>query len=386
MKPRILLLIDWFAPGYLAGGPVRSAVNFAYGMREQYEVRVLTTDRDLHQLEPYPGITPDQWTPFAPGIEVFYASPTALKWASIKALLQQEKADFVYLNSMYSQPFTIYPLLLAWSKRLSGQLILAPRGMLHPGALQYKSLKKQVFLQLIKVLGLHRLVHFQATDSQELGDIHRQFGKKVRVSEVSNWPMANQSPWEVPEKEAGSARMVYVSRIVPQKNLDFLLQVLGKMDGLRLRLDLIGPAENEVYWTHCKKLIGALPPGISVHFLGPLPHAEIQQQLKKYHFFVLATHSENFGHAIFEALLAGKPVLISDQTPWQNLEAQQVGWVSSLDQTRDFQRALESAVQMNPETYRRWSKSAWKFANHYLKTSSLLTDYQRLFSRKKNPV
>jgi glycosyltransferase involved in cell wall biosynthesis len=45
---------------------------------------------------------------------------------------------------------------------------------------------------------------------------------------------------------------------------------------------------------------------------------------------VLPTYNENFGYVILEALLAGCPVILSDQPPWRDLEARQVGWTIPL--------------------------------------------------------
>jgi hypothetical protein len=47
----ILLLCDWFAPGIRAGGPITSCVNFAYAMRNDFHIRVLTSARDLGEKQ-----------------------------------------------------------------------------------------------------------------------------------------------------------------------------------------------------------------------------------------------------------------------------------------------------------------------------------------------
>ena len=49
---RLLLLSDWFDPAYKAGGPIRSAVNFVKQMKDDYEIFILTSDRDLNDMKP----------------------------------------------------------------------------------------------------------------------------------------------------------------------------------------------------------------------------------------------------------------------------------------------------------------------------------------------
>jgi hypothetical protein len=44
--------------------------------------------------------------------------------------------------------------------------------------------------------------------------------------------------------------------------------------------------------------------------------------LAEYDLFLFPTLGENYGHVISEALASGCPVVISDQTPWRNLEAE----------------------------------------------------------------
>lgn len=53
MKRKVLVMVDWYAPGYKAGGPIRSAVNFADQLENELDVYVLTTDRDLNEPSPY---------------------------------------------------------------------------------------------------------------------------------------------------------------------------------------------------------------------------------------------------------------------------------------------------------------------------------------------
>ena len=58
--------------------------------------------------------------------------------------------------------------------------------------------------------------------------------------------------------------------------------------------------------------------------------------------FFLPSFSENFGHAINEALSVGVPVLISDKTPWRNLQEKGMGWDLSLDNRRAFIEVIEA--------------------------------------------
>src|ERR1700754_2557407 len=108
-KKKILLIADWYEPGYKAGGRIRSCVNFAYGMKEYYDIYIFTSDRDLGSSAPYEGIEVDKWVSTEEGIWKFYSSPAHLSVDGIKAQITNIQPDFIYLNSMFSKGFTIYP-------------------------------------------------------------------------------------------------------------------------------------------------------------------------------------------------------------------------------------------------------------------------------------
>ncbi len=58
---KLLIITDWFAPGYKAGGPIQSCVNLCAALTSNYDFYVLTTDTDHGETKPYPGIEPDKW-------------------------------------------------------------------------------------------------------------------------------------------------------------------------------------------------------------------------------------------------------------------------------------------------------------------------------------
>src|SRR5438128_865213 len=105
----LLVLTDFYPPGFRSGGPARSCYNLSIGLGNTIPVQILTRDRDLHSSLPYPGINRDHWLNFAPGVEVQYKSPEKQGLTSIMRAIRQVAASTLYLNSMFSVPFTIYP-------------------------------------------------------------------------------------------------------------------------------------------------------------------------------------------------------------------------------------------------------------------------------------
>lgn len=378
-KPKILVLTDWFAPGYLAGGPIRSCVNFAYAMRSRFEIAVVTSDRDLGSETPYEGLARDQWVDFDEGIQVYYASPEGRSGKVIKQIILDQQAAYLYLNSMWSLPFTILPVWFKLRGQIEVPIIWAPRGMLKDEALRYKAYKKTPFLWLMKWFGVYKQVQFQATNEQEVLDIRKVIHPQADLVHVGNWPEARQKPWQALAKKPGEARWILIARIAWMKNLEFLFNLLREFP-LPFRLDIWGPIEDPVYWKQCTDILEELPGHIDIQWQGQLPNEELRQKLLDYHFFILPTHGENFGHAIYEALQAGKPTLISDNTPWQQLREKEVGWDLSFENPQSWLEAITEAIEMDETTYHRWSKKSWQYAADYLAGSGLTEKYEQLFS------
>lgn len=378
-KKSILLFADWFEPGYKAGGPIRSCVHFVHQMKEAYNLYVFTTDRDLNETSPYPAIETDTWIAYDKGIKVFYCSPLQLSWNHIRAQVKKINPDFIYLNSMYSRYFTIYPLLMQRLGLINSKIVLAPRGMLKESAVQFKSGKKKVFLTAFRQIGLHRFVHFHATDKTEVNDVQKYFGIKAQVTMASNFPgMIKDYPGSIPKKE-NELSVIFIGRLHPVKNLDFLLRALQQVKG-NVSLTIVGNAEDESYVETCREIAKGFPPNIQIRFAGEIPNNQLGKVIVQHHIFALPTQGENFGHAIFEALSAGKPVLISDQTPWRNLVTAQAGWDVSLQEPDKYTNALQQAVGLNQDAYDALSKGAWQFVRQFVQQSELKKAYNNIFS------
>src|SRR6185437_12200293 len=378
-KKRILVLVDWFAPGYKAGGPIQSCVNFSFAMKNDYSIYVLTTDTDHGETHPYTGITSGRWTnDMDPDIRVFYLEKTAVSAKRIREQIDAVHADYVYLNHMWSPLFVLYPLWLKFSGRLKGEIVLCPRGALYESALSVKRWKKKPILSLFRWLQLDKRILFHATNERERSAILQHLpGSRVLIAD--NLPNMHQPPFKSLPKERGNLRCIFIARIVPIKNLQFLLGALEKVKA-EVELSIIGPIEDQAYWKECTQKIAQLPANINVDYLGPMRNDELMAILQHHHLFALPTTGENFGHSIFEALLAGRPVLISDQTPWLGLAGQKAGWDLPLADPDAFTRVIEDVAQQDQEVFDYWAQSAWTYAHKFIKNPELHGQYLKLFA------
>jgi glycosyltransferase involved in cell wall biosynthesis len=390
-RPKLLLSVDWFAPGYRAGGPIRSVVNLVDALHEDFEIYVLTSDTDLGASIPYADIPSDTWVDYEGKAQVCYLSASQRNWRGVSRLLTEVQPDLIHLNSMFSPVFTLLPLWWWRQQGREARMILSPRGMLHAGALQYKSLKKKLFLRLLRWSGLASHIRFHATDEQERQDIQHHLGVSPdQIVQVENIPLVPEPDFPRIDYTPGSLRLLFLSRISPKKNLLFLLRTLSEGDFFSegekkppslppLYLTIAGPIEDTAYWQQCQTAIDTLPSHIHVDIVGEQPPAQVRELLATHHFFVLPTHGENFGHAIFEAFASGRPVLISDQTPWRNLPAQHLGWDLPLSDPSAWQSALSQTLSLSPSDFQHMCSSAHQFASTYAHSLRLQERYVRLY-------
>jgi len=379
MKKKLLLFTDWYEPGYKAGGPIQSCRNFAAAMKEELEIYIVTSDRDQGDVCPYPGIDTNAWTATKGGQPIFYAGPGTLTLRRLRRMVGELAPDYIYLNSMYSLRFTILPLWLKIISRVSAGVVLAPRGMLHEGAIRFKPLKKKLFLTFLRAIGVGGRVVFQATDEQERRDILKYFPAAEKIVVIPNFPrMEPVDPLPV-IKLQGQLSCVFISRMAPKKNLLFFLEVLkGLSPEVHLQMRLYGDIEDASYWKNCQDAIAALSPNVSVSWEGPLPNSEVIATLQRHHVFVLPTLGENYGHAIFESLMAGRPVLISDKTPWRGLKEMRVGYDLPLEAS-SFLQVVERLAGLDQQEYDEWSFSAYQYAKGVGQTGPLKSKYLELF-------
>lgn len=376
---RILILIDWFYPAFKAGGPIQSCKNIVDTLSDKYSFYLLTSDRDLGDKMPLKGIIPDQWVDQNDNTHIRYTSKDAMTGDLIKQVIEEVKPDIIYLNSLFSLRYTLIPFYILNKIGYNGKIIIAPRGMLHQGAMQYKTFKKKLFLYLFSRFYVRQNVFFHATDEQEALDIKKYFGHQSQVLVVENIPSIDYSPLQSKPKEKKSIKCVYASRLHPKKNLLFALEVLKDLEDANIQFDIYGPIDDKEYLMECLDIAYDLPANVMVNFCRPLRHFDLSQKLKEYHLFFLPTRGENFGHVIFEAMSAGLPVLISDQTPWTNVEAYEAGWSLPLANKESFAEKIRMVCDMDSEAFRSMANNAKEYANTYYGRLNFKQKYGELF-------
>jgi len=309
---RVLAFTPTFAPGYKAGGVLKSMVQVLENLPESVTVTLVTADRDLGDSVPYDGLS-GRVVHRGPH-EVHYLNVRNPRhWLALQRWARRNPVDLIYVNSLWSPLFTVLPAVAYLLGLLpSREVLLSPRGELSPGALGIKSTKKQTFLRGWAPL-LRRIDPiWHASNEMEEREIHQIFPWARTVIQVDTLG-------DVPRKDIIAsrerARFVFISRISKKKNLQLGLEALQFVRS-EVDLDIYGPLEDANYWTVCQKLIEELPDNVRATYRGMLHPDQIQDTFAQYDGFILPTLGENFGHVIAESLSAGCPVICSQHTPW----------------------------------------------------------------------
>jgi glycosyltransferase involved in cell wall biosynthesis len=366
-KPVVLATVPYYLPGFKGGGKLVTVRNLVAALSSQFEFKVLTGDRDLGDAHSYAGIARNQWT--ASGdCEIYYAGSLPVSLPSIHQQLRRTDHEILHLNTIFSRRFGILPLLLRRFGLIARKpTIVAPRGELAPGALAIKSARKMSFLAAARKLRMFDGVTWHASGPEEARDISRIFGAGAQIMIAPDVLSPEYRSWRSSRyrKSRGQLEMVFLSRIAPIKNLHLVIEALRGIAG-EITLRIAGPVDDANYWARCLKLMATLGPNIQIDYSGPIAASEVGDFFGRHGLCFLPSANESFGFVILEALLAGCPVLISDQTRWRDLQRKGIGWDVPLTRPDLMRAAIEHCIAMDADAHRAMSTRAREFALDYV--------------------
>lgn len=347
-KPVVLTFLGHYLPGFKSGGPLRTIVNLVDNLSDKFEFLIVTSDRDLGETSAYAFIASNEWQDVGRA-KVYYISPDKISICNYVNIIKNTPHDLLYFNSFFNPNFTIKPLIAnRFFNPNQQQVIVAPRGEFSSGALSLKSAKKYIYLICSKLFGLYRNVIFQASTVHEEKDIIKTLKyPSSRIKVAIDLPEKAVST-SIPMKKTINTdvlSVVFLSRISPMKNLYFAIQILSCVN-VDVVFDIYGPLEDMAYWLKCQALIEQLPKNIKVNYCGSVEPSNVKSVFSQYDLFLFPTLGENYGHVIAESLSVGTPVLLSDQTPWRNLEADGLGWDLPLHQPNEFAEKIRQFAKL----------------------------------------
>ncbi len=371
---RILQIVPALSLVY--GGPSQMVRSLAAALAAQgLEVTVLTTDADGDAGQPPLEVPLNQPVPMA-GYQVRYfrCSPFRRYKFSLGLLLwlarHGREYDLAHIHALFSPVSTAAAMVCRWRGL---PYLLRPLGTLDPADLQKKPRLKQLYGRWLEGPNLAGAAGVHFTSEQE-AKISERFGATTRDVIV---PLGVDLP-SLPE--AGTARqqwgipadvplLLFMSRLDPKKGFDLLLPALEQLaaEGLPFHFVLAGAnPQDPAYEQQIQAQVLGASWRSQATVTGFVSGDTKLALLRAADLFVLPSYYENFGIAVAEAMLAGLPVVISNQVHiWESVAAAAAGWVVACDPhqrgaapAREALTAqLRLALQDAPERARRGAQA-----------------------------
>jgi glycosyltransferase involved in cell wall biosynthesis len=375
----VFCMSSYYLPGYKSGGPVRTISAMVHNLSGCVQFNIFTTDRDLMDTESYIGINVNEWNKIG-NAKVYYEKRSIFSPLHLISVIRKTSHEILYFNSFFDPSFTLLPLL---ARRIGliprKKTILAPRGEFSEGAIAIKSWKKKPFIFIGKNLGLYRDIIWHASSKYEAEDIRTIMGVSTEhIHIASDLTLVSPVKIESRIKVSGRLKICFISRLSPKKNLDYALRILQKTND-KLELDIYGPKEDPDYWKVCEDLIEKMANSVKITYQGIVDHSKIRETFSQYDLFFFPTKGENYGHVIIEAMLAGTPVLLSDTTPWRDLERIGVGWDLPLTNEDAFVNAIKVCLRKNNEDYIAWKQKVQEYAVEKISDLNVIEANRLLF-------
>ena len=276
-----------------------------------------------------------------PVVRRLLVSPT-LRTAVAEA---SKEGAVLHSHGLWLMP-NVYPGLIA--KRQGSPLIVSPRGMLGPAALNFSRIKKKVFWSIAQGPALLSVSCFHATAPEEAEDI-RAFGLRSPIAVIPNGIDVPPNTISRNHLLLGEPRtLLHLGRIHPKKGIERLLQAWARLEPVHpdWNLRIVGPDEGG--HTNDLRYLSQQLRLSRVTFDGPLFASEKQAAYQHADLFVLPTMHENFGMVVAEALAAGTPVVSSTGAPWRGLVENGCGWWVNNDPA-SLTAALDEAMRRSPK-------------------------------------
>lgn len=364
-----------YLPGYKDGGPVRTIKNLTDILGNEYEFYIMTSDRDHGDKVPYPNISVNTYNKVG-NAKVYYVKNGKF---TLKTLLNEIKeVDIVYCCGPYNN-YAIKTMILKKIGFFKQKLVIASMGSFSKGALSIKSKKKIIFLNIMKKHGFFKKIVWSVTSNIEEKELKKFLGEDQKCIIAEDLPRIEKIN-HFHRKKKNHLKIIFISRICEMKNLLGAIKIISNLIEFPLQFDIYGNIEDKEYWKLCKKELEKLPINIKWKYQGECDSNNVVETLANYDIFLFPTFGENFGHVISEALLAGCVPVISDQTPWLDLDNYKCGKVINLKNINTFVEVLVDFTKMDEIDFNIYVRNTQKYIKEKNCNSIKNTGYKEIFN------
>lgn len=239
-------------------------------------------------------------------------------------LLDSVRPDIVHVNCCWTPDCAMIQRL---AQKRGYKVVLTPHGMLEPWIIKRHYWTRKVpALWLYQKAAVQRADCVQATAESERDNLLKLgYNSNIKVVRLG----IDAESIEMKRSWKKSRQILFLSRVHVKKGINFLIEAAdvlrNELKGYKIFVAGEGDAD---YVEAMKRMICDRGLQDIVQLIGGVYGDEKWRLFQTSDFFVLPTHSENFGLAIAESLASGTPVITTVGTPWSDLNSSEAGaWI-----------------------------------------------------------
>lgn len=242
----------------------------------------------------------------------------------VNELFDVLKPDLVHVNCCW-MPACAFVQQMAQKRNI--KVVLTPHGMLEPWIIKrHYWTRKLPALLLYQKSAIQNADCLQATaESEKQNLLNLGYNSNIKIVKlgIDAESIAMKNSWKK------SKQLLFLSRVHVKKGINYLIEAADilreELQGYKILVAGEGDAD---YVSYLKQQI--IDKGLQniIHLIGGVYGDKKWKLFQTSDFFVLPTHSENFGLAIAESLASGTPVITTVGTPWNDLNSSNSGaWI-----------------------------------------------------------
>lgn len=239
-------------------------------------------------------------------------------------LLDSVRPDIVHVNCCWTPDCAMIQRL---AQKRGYKVVLTPHGMLEPWIIKRHYWTRKVpALWLYQKAAVQRANCVQATAESERNNLLKLgYNSNIKVVRLG----IDADGIEMKKSWKKTCQILFLSRVHVKKGINFLVEAAdvlrNELQGYKILVAGEGGAD---YVEAMKRMICDRGLQDIVKLIGGVYGDEKWRLFQTSDFFVLPTHSENFGLAIAESLASGTPVITTVGTPWSDLNSSEAGaWI-----------------------------------------------------------
>lgn len=239
-------------------------------------------------------------------------------------LLDSVRPDIVHVNCCWTPDCAMIQQL---AQKRGYKVVLTPHGMLEPWIIKRHYWTRKVpALLLYQKAAVRKADCIQSTAESERDNLLKLgYNTNIKVVRLG----IDADGIEMKRSWKKTRQILFLSRVHVKKGINFLIEAAAalrsELHGYKILVAGEGDAD---YVAEMKRMIADNGLQDIVQLVGGVYGDEKWRLFQTSDFFVLPTHSENFGLAIAESLASGTPVITTVGTPWNDLNDSNSGaWI-----------------------------------------------------------